>query len=265
MVDTRAIPSVKPSVEYNESCPWCQPGSLLLFHKTTSRDTSTRWHLRIFDLMNFVYPCFSLHFFSLFLLLCHHQSSPPLIPLLSKQHTHEPTCLGIDLASSQVYRGQGSAFMEKFVQLISGGLEMQDSSLSLSSSNSCSLSSSVFFFLLLCFLWLNMHFLGLEWRQRGKGKTRTSLFWVFNLSSRGKNPLISGGGILVDLAEGHKMFDCVSLQVSPVPHPTCCILRCKSLLLCVCVFFDFFIYPNKSLDSSPQNPHFYEWNALKTY
>lgn len=61
--------------------------------------------------------------------------------------------------------------MEKFVQLISGGLEMRDSSLATSHARSVRLSSSAALFPL-----AEYAFSGLEFRQGGKGKGRTLLF-----------------------------------------------------------------------------------------
>lgn len=98
--------------------------------------------------------------------------------------------------------------MEKFVQLISGGLETRDlfSPLSQSDSAVTSHALSLFPLLALCFLWLNMHFQGKskdKYSSKGKkGKDSETSAVKFS---------IHGGSISLDLAAGLKdVTQCVS-------------------------------------------------------
>lgn len=154
-----------PVVNAVESRPHCQPGSLHIPHDTNERHSSsvTFKNIRSEEFL-IVYRCVSLIPSIFFLSLSFSatlRSCPPLVPFLSKEHTHTNPHAWTLIWLVQSVQGQGRALMEKFVQLISGGLEMQDSSLSLSLSVLQPLTLTLFvsLLLLLCFLWLNMHFL----------------------------------------------------------------------------------------------------------
>lgn len=140
------------------------PRCLYIPHDTVERHFSSVTFKNIWsEKFLIVYWCFSysLHFLS----LPHFRprSCPPLLPFVSKQHAHTNTHAWALIWLVQSVQGQGRALMEKFVQMISGGLETQDPLSSLSQSFSLSqplaLTLSDSLLLPLCFLWLNMHFL----------------------------------------------------------------------------------------------------------
>lgn len=165
-----AIPSVKHSAECNKSHTRC-PRCLYIPHNTVERHFSPVTFKNIWsEEVLIVYCCFSysLHFLSLFLF--HPWSCPPLLPFLSKQHAHTHTHTNTHAWALiwlvQSVQGQERALMEKFVQLISGGLEMQDPlsflslTLFLPQPLTFSLSFSLFWFLVsfgwICIFWIRV-------------------------------------------------------------------------------------------------------------
>lgn len=173
-----------PVVNAVERRPHCQPGSLHIPHDTNERHSSSVTFKNIWsEEFLIVYRCVSLIpsiFFSLSLSFSATlRSCPPPVPFLSKEHTHTNPHAWTLIWLVQSVQGQGRALMEKFVQLISGGLEMQDSSLSLCLCLSCNLSRSLFSSPFCCYFvssgWICIFWIRVKARKKRKTKDIAAL------------------------------------------------------------------------------------------
>lgn len=134
------------------------PGRLYILHSAIERHFSSVTFRNIWSEEFLIGYCFFSYFLHIFFSPSFSSTLGVVLPRsLSCLHAHTNTHAWALIWLVQSAQGQGRALMEKFVQLISGGLEMQDSTLS--QSDSQPLALTLFVFCSFCFLRLNMHFL----------------------------------------------------------------------------------------------------------